>query len=257
MHISGLKARFEEAVKISRDASAFLLTHESLRRDIGSKAENDYVTEADKECERLILSRIVQAFPSDAILSEESGGTDHGCRWIVDPIDGTVNFMSSFPDYTISIAFQDEEGIAFGVVTVPRQGEEFTALRGEGAYLNGERIHVDEKIPLSQSLALLVPPHRHKEYLKTYMEGMERFYHIISDVRSIGSAALSLCYVASGRCSMYYEMALHIYDCAAGMIILEEAGGKFTFLTPGDDSWIDIAASRASSHCLMLETINA
>lgn len=252
-----LKRRFEAAGLIAEKAASYLLSHENLRTEITSKAENDYVTSADKECERLIISSILEAFPSDDVLGEESGDRDDKAkaRWIIDPIDGTVDFMASFPDYTISIAFQDEEGIAFGIVTVPRQKETFSAFRGEGAFLNGKRIHTDETMPLGKSLAILVPPHRHHELLHQYIEKMERFYYVISDMRSLGSAAISLCYVASGRCSMYYEIGLHIYDIAAGLIILREAGGKVAMVEK-DDGWIEIAASSDAAHRAMLEILD-
>ena len=256
MDNASLHARFEEARKAVNQASIFLLSHEDLRSSITAKAENDYVTSADKECERLILSALSGKFPEDSFLGEESG--THGesrCRWIIDPIDGTVDFMASFPDYTISVAFEDEDGLAFGIVMVPRQNEEFSAFRGEGAWLNGKRIHTDETTPLKETLAILVPPHRHHRYLREYMERMERFYYVISDMRSLGSAAISLCYVASGRVSMYYELGLHIYDCAAGIVIVKEAGGAVTLLTE-DEDWIEIAASSASAHDAMMGCIN-
>ena len=256
MDKAGLDRRFAEAERIARKASGFLLSHEDLRSEIAEKAENDYVTSADRECEGLIISEIRRSFPDDGVYGEESGGSSgSGPRWIIDPIDGTVDFMASFPDYTVSIAFEDEDGIAFGIVAVPRQGEIFTAMRGEGAYLNGKRIHTDETIPLGESLAILVPPHRYHSYLHDYMVKMEKFYSFVSDMRSLGSAAISLCYVASGRCSVYYELGLHIYDIAAGMLILSEAGGRIS-LTEKDGGWIDIAASSQQAYGRMMEIVD-
>lgn len=256
MERNDLEARYAKAVEIAREASLFLLSHENLRSEITAKAENDYVTSADRECERMIIGSIRESFPDDPILGEETGKSGDGSvRWIIDPIDGTVDFMTSFPCYTVSIAFEDEEGIAFGVVSIPRQNEVFTALRGSGAFLNGRRIMTDERTPLGESLAILVPPHRFHQYLDAYLRRMKRFYSVISDMRSIGSAAASLCYVACGRVSMYYELGLHIYDLAAGAIILREAGGRITFFTD-DESWLDIAASSAFAHDAMLECIN-
>ena len=256
MDRTALRKRFEEARHIAQEASSFLLSHENLRKSITAKAENDYVTSADKECERIIISRIRTSFPEDSILGEESGVLDgkRQSRWIIDPIDGTVNFMSSFPDYTISIGFEDEGELVFGVVMVPRQNELFSAFRGEGAFLNGEPIHTDETTPLSETLALLVPPHRHHALLHGYIEKMERFYYLVSDMRSIGSAALSLCYVAAGRCSIYYEIGLHIYDIAAGAVILREAGGCVNLVCK-DNDWIEVAASSSSSYEAMMEVL--
>ena len=255
MDKSSLKARFSLALDLAKEAGDFLLSHENLRSEISLKGENDFVTSADKASERLIIGRIKECFPEDAVLGEESGGARQGVRWIIDPIDGTVDFMTSFPAYTVSIGFEDEEGLAFGVIICPRQGEIFSALRGEGAYLNGKRIHTSEDLPLPESIAILVPPHRHKEHLHSYLETEEKLYYVLSDVRALGSAALSLCYVASGRCALYYERALHIYDVAAGVVIVREAGGKVTFLTDDEDN-LDLAASVSGSHEKLLEVIN-
>lgn len=251
-----LKVRFDKALEIADKASAFLLSHENLRSEISEKGTNDFVTVADRKCEELIISSILEAFPSDSIFGEESG-RHGGCRnrWIIDPIDGTVDFMSSFPDYTVSIAFEDDNGIAFGVVAVPRQHEVFSAFRGQGAFLNGKRIHTDESTPVSETVAILVPPHRYHDLLDGYMKQMRRFYETVSDMRSLGSAAISLCYVASGRVSMYYELGLHLYDIAAGLVILREAGGKVTLLSD-DEDWLDVAASCTAYHDRMMEIIN-
>ena len=199
MDNASLHARFEEARKAVQQASIFLLSHEDLRSSITAKAENDYVTSADKECERLILSALAGKFPEDSFLGEESG--THGesrCRWIIDPIDGTVDFMASFPNYTISVAFEDEDGLAFGIVMVPRQNEEFSAFRGEGAWLNGKRIHTDETTPLKETLAILVPPHRHHRYLREYMERMERFYYGAEEIDAAADIDLAAVPEAGG-----------------------------------------------------------
>lgn len=256
MNKDGIKSRLDKALSVAEHASEFLLEHESLRTSITSKAVNDYVTAADKKCEELIERELSSAFPEDSFYGEEGGekGDSKNC-WIIDPIDGTVNFMSDFPDYTISIAFRDEKGVQLGVVAVPRQKEVFYAMKGYGAFLNGERIHTAETVDINKTLALLVPPHRIHKYLDSYMAKMRRFYDSISDVRSIGSAALSLCYVAAGRCSMYYEMGLHTYDMAAGALIVEEAGGSVVLINP-DPDFIEIAASASVFKDKMIEIIN-
>lgn len=257
MEYSLLKRRYEEAIRIADEASSFLLSHESLRKDVSSKAENDYVTLADQSTESLIRDRILASFPDDIIFGEESGQDKSGAvRWIVDPIDGTVNFMSALPNYTVSIGFEDEDGLAFGVVQVPRQHEVFYAFRGEGAYLNGNRIHTDETMPLEKGLVILVPPHRHHSLIPAYMKRMERFYDRFSDARSFGSAAFSLCYVAAGRCLGYYEWGLCLYDCAAGLVILREAGGEVRFQR-FEEKWIDIIASSRSAFGAMSECADA
>lgn len=250
-----LKKRLDAALAAAEKAKEFLLSHEKMRFSVSDKGENDYVTEADKKSEKLIKDELLSLFPCDGWYGEESGKDgDEKRRWIVDPIDGTVDFMWSFPLYTVSIAFEDEEGIALGVVILPSQNEVFYALRGSGAFLNGERITLPEDIEVRKSLALLVPPHRVHDKLDEYIVRMRRFYDHFSDMRSIGSAACSLCYVASGRCASYYEEYLHLYDIAAGVLILREAGGMVSLKEEGD--YISVAASHKKVHSLVLELID-
>ncbi len=257
MEESLLKERFLLAKSIAKKVSDFLLANEKMRFEAIAKADNDYVTSADKLAEDLIENEIRSSFPDDSFYGEENGkiGSDQNRRWIIDPIDGTVDFMTGFPNYTVSIAFEDEDGLAFGVVAIPRQNELFSAFRSEGAFLNGKAIHTDEGSPLKKHLAILVPPHRHHELLDCYISKMRRFYDLVSDVRSVGSAACSLCYVACGRVAMYYEIGLKIYDCAAGIVIVKEAGGQVTLLSD-DEEWIEIASSTSSSHERMIGIIN-
>ncbi len=255
MDKSELKKRLAVALEIAKEASGFLLEHEKLRFSVEDKAEKDYVTKADKLTEEYIHGRIRKEFPLDGWLGEESGSCgDRRRRWIVDPIDGTVDFMWSFPLYTVSIAFEDEEGLALGVVTVPRQNEIFYAIRGEGAFLNGRRIEISGEIESGKSLALLVPPHRKHDSLDEYIVKMRRFYDHFSDMRSIGSAACSLCYVASGRSAIYYEEFLYRYDIAAGVLIVREAGGRVSLKWNGEG--VSILASASSVHDLGLELID-
>lgn len=257
MDTESLKARYQMAIEIEKEVGAFLLSHENLRHDIKQKATNDFVTVADQKAEDMIEEKIKELFPQDSILGEENGviASKSSNRWIIDPIDGTVDFMASFPNYTISIAFEDEDGIAFGIVYVVRQGELFSAFRGEGAYLNGKRFYTDEETPLDKQLAILVPPHRRHEHIDSFMVTMRKFYEYVSDLRSVGSAACSLCYVAIGRVALYYERALKVYDVAAGLFIVKEAGGKVTLLSD-DENWIDIVASSSFCHEKVLEIIN-
>ncbi len=251
-----IELRYKKALEVADKVSAFLLSHESLRRNVSDKAANDYVTAADKKAEEMIERELKSAFPDDSFYGEEGGREgDSDNLWIIDPIDGTVNFMNSFPCYTISIAFKDEDCMRLGVVALPRQNEVFSAIAGKGAFLNGERIHTEENGDMKKSLALLVPPHRIHQYLDGYMAKMRKLYEVISDVRSIGSAALSLCYVAAGRCDMYYEIGLHIYDIAAGALIVKEAGGAVTYIND-DEDFIEIVASSDRNHRKYLEIIN-
>ncbi len=243
-----LEKRFEVAHKVIHDATVFLLSHREMRNNIEQKGKNDYVTMADKECERIIESEIIRLFPNDALFGEENGEIGESRnRWIIDPIDGTVDFMTGYPNYTISIAFEDDEGLAFGLVMVVAQNELFSAFRGEGSYLNGVRIHTDETTDPSKQLVIMVPPHRQHEDMAYFMPRFVSLYDLFSDMRSLGSAACSMCYVASGRVQAYYEINLHLYDIAAGVVILNEAGGKVT-LKEKDGVWLDVIASSSFVH---------
>ena len=251
-----LEKRLDLALRVAEIAGDFLLSHSEMGRKVDQKAVNDFVTEADKMSEKIILDAIGKEFPEDGWLGEESGsGGNNKRRWIVDPIDGTVDYMCSFPNYTVSIGFEDEEGPALGVVTIPRQHETFWAIRGCGAYLNGKRIFTDEAKDYSRTLAILVPPHRHHELMDQYMERMVKFYSEFSDARSLGSCACSLCYVACGRCTAYYEMSLQPYDFAGGMVILREAGGKVTIQERDGGRSYDILATSSGIHNTTLELI--
>lgn len=243
--------RNELLVKLAHEASDLV---RDLHADgIVKKAANDFVTSADKSVESWIRGRITASFPEDAILGEEEGlaaGHD-GWSWVVDPIDGTVNFMNGFPLYSVSIAlYKDDECLA-GAVSNPFFDEHFTAMKGEGAYLNGKMIKASE-LPLETSLALVVPPHRFHESLGRFWEDERRIYDLVSDTRSIGSAALSLCYTACGRCSLYYEWYLHIYDIAAGCLVAREAGVD-VFLSQEGDLYKVLAVSAVHSKKVMKE----
>lgn len=234
-------SRFETALEIAREVSSFLRSSAGKGFSIEEKALNDYVTDSDRRAETMIRERILKEFPDDEILGEEYGVSGASKRlWIIDPIDGTVNYMNHFPFYTVSIAYEENGETVFGIVSVPEQGEIFYAKKGEGAYLNSEKIAVST-LESHKALAILVPPHRHHEELDGYLTSMRRLYEIYSDVRSIGSAALSLCYLASGRVSCYYERLLHIYDVAAGLLIAKEAGAEIAL--DCHDSFIDVIAT--------------
>ncbi|MDD3904188.1 MAG: inositol monophosphatase family protein [Sphaerochaeta sp.] len=200
-----------------------------------SKHTNDFVTDTDKASEKLIISIIKERFPLDAIFGEEtgsSGNSEHG-RWIIDPIDGTTNFFRSIPNYTISIAWEIEKHQPLvGVVFNPRQNELFWASKGKGAFLNGAPIKVSEVADPALALMVCVPPHRRHELSDAYFEKEKRLFAATSDIRSFGSCALELSYIASGRLDGYYELCLGYYDMAAGMILVQEAGGKVASADP-------------------------
>jgi myo-inositol-1(or 4)-monophosphatase len=191
----------------------------------------DIVTEADREVERLIRDRILEARPDDAILGEEGGSSDgtSGLTWVVDPIDGTVNYLYGIPHYAVSIAIVegDPDPLTWtglhGCVLNPAIGELFTGSRGEGAFLNGDGIHVADPVPLE--LALINTGFAYAAATRGKQgDVVTRLLPMVRDIRRFGTASLDLCMVANGRTNAYFERTLSPWDHAAGSIIAREAG---------------------------------
>ncbi|MBV9110276.1 MAG: inositol monophosphatase [Gemmatimonadetes bacterium] len=203
---------------------------------VREKERADLVTAVDEASERLILSRLRAAFPSDAVVAEEtaSAAVTSGRRWIVDPVDGTTNFVHGHPFVAVSIALVDDEGPAVGVVAAPLLREVFHAVRGAGAFLNGEPVRVSDAGDLRHSLlATGFPFKQGKGDLDAYMLLVADAVRNAQDVRRAGSAALDLAFTAAGRVEGYFEIGLAPWDVAAGILLVTEAGGRVTGW-PGD-----------------------
>ena len=220
------------AVETAREAGAILRREFDRPKEISYKGEVDLVTESDRRSEALIVARLREHFPGHAIIAEEgTGGEAAGAKycWNVDPLDGTTNFAHGYPCFAVSIGLaEDGEPIA-GVVFNPVSDEIFTAARGEGAYLNNERIRVSSVEKLANSLvATGFPTHQRKNSanMNYYWEFTLRTH----GVRRDGSAALDLCSVACGRFDAFWEFGLSSWDTAAGMLLVREAGGVVTDL---------------------------
>ena len=216
-------------------AGALMKAKISSRGGFSEKSEISIVTETDLACEKLILSKILGAFPDHSILSEESPakeGSHH--RWIIDPIDGTTNFAHTFPSACVSIAYEEDDKLMMGAVYDPFREEMFFAAKDAGAFLNGQRIFVSEVQTLSHSLLATGFPYDRKENADTYLAIIKKFLLLTHDIRRVGSAALDLCYVACGRFDGYWETNLQSWDKAAGMLLVTEAGGKISDYS-GDD----------------------
>lgn len=199
------------------------------KQKIRKKGEFNLVTAIDKASEKVIVDLILKRFPSHSILAEESPavkGSD--CRWIIDPIDGTTNFAHGFPLISVSIGFERNGRLEMGGVLDPTRNEFFFAERGKGAFLNHKRIHVSKVKTLSDALVVTGFPYDRKKNPGDYLAMLRAFLTRVQCIRRTGSAAIDLCYVASGRFDGYYEMKLNPWDKAAGMLILKEAGGKLT-----------------------------
>lgn len=222
------------AEKAARSAGEMLLNHPHTPAI--HKAENDFVTEMDVKSEQMIRSILLSACPEDDFYGEEGGGSlQADGRWIVDPIDGTSNFFKGEPLYTISIAYELHGELAVGCVFCPPTNEMFVAVKGEGATLNGQEIHVSDEYRSRESFLHVSFCHRDPEYNRYVMERMPELIRHFSDFRRSGSAAYDLTSVACGKCEGFFELGLHIYDIAAGVVIAHEAGAKITGWMDGDD----------------------
>jgi len=215
--------------EIAREAGTLLMSYFHQHVKIEYKGEADLVTIADRASEKLIRERIRSLWPAHDILGEEEGLIDTGSdyRWYVDPLDGTTNFAHGFPVFCVSMALDYKGRRIAGVVYDPTRDEMFAAEQGSGAYLNQQRIHVSKVANLAEALlATGFPSHKRHKNPNIY------FYHQITlrthGVRRAGSAALDLCCVASGRFDGFWEFNLNPWDTAAGVLIVEEAGGRVT-----------------------------
>ena len=229
-------------------ASVVLRHHEAgARIPYEAKARHDYVTAVDREAEEAIVRRIRESFPEHAILAEEAGGAveGRGHQWIIDPLDGTTNFIHGFPVFAVSVAAARIEGrgdgpprpseIVAGVVVDPLRGESFSATRGGGAFLNGERIRVSEAGDLDACLLSTGFPFRAQQLLPAYLAIFAELHGMTQGIRRPGAAALDLAAVACGRNDGFFEFGLSPWDMAAGALLIEEAGGIAREFRGGDD----------------------
>ena len=217
---------------VSAAKAAGELQRQRLRQehDIVFKGESDLVTEVDKGCEELIVGAILERFPSHDIIAEENVYPQRGSslRWIIDPLDGTTNYAHGFPWFAVSIAMEIDCEVQVGVVYNTMMDELFTAVRGEGASLNGERIHVSTRAPLKSALLATGFPYDKSWDRENNFANFERFQIASRAVRRAGAAALDLAYVAAGRLDGFWECKLKPWDVAAGTLLVEEAGGRVT-----------------------------
>jgi myo-inositol-1(or 4)-monophosphatase len=217
------------AVKAARNGSKVIL--QSVDRvyaiSINEKNRNDFVTEVDKKTEQEIIATIQKSHPEHSILGEEigliEGNPDY--QWIIDPLDGTSNFIHGFPQYAISIAFKNKGRIEQAVILDPIRDELFTASRGEGAHVNNRRIRVSDCKHPSKALLGTGFPFKYPHHFNAYLNTFQNLFPQVSDIRRAGSAALDLAYVAAGRLDGHWELGLQEWDIAAGALLIKEAGG--------------------------------
>lgn len=260
---------FERELEVARTAAMkageiIMASYSRLsERDVDEKGRNDFVTVVDRESQRAILAAVRGAFPNDTIVAEEAldpGYNDHADprrRWYIDPLDGTTNYIHAYPVFAVTIALEVDGELMVAVTYSPILNEMFHAVRGEGAWLNGHRIsvstvHEDNRIMLGTGF-----PFRARHMLDIYLKSFAFFFNRSRGVRRCGSAALDLAYVAAGRLDGFWELTLSAWDIAAGVLLVEEAGGRVsdffggkTYLKTGH-----VVVSNGLLHDWMLEGI--
>ena len=242
-------------------AGALLRSRYSERQEVAFKSTAvDLVTAADRDAEDLIVAALHAAFPEHGIEAEESPGRPgrDGYCWYVDPLDGTTNFAHGHPHFAVSIALARGDDLLLGVVYDPVREERFTALRGEGARLNGAPIRVSETRDFEQALLGTGFPYDRREHAAFYVAFLAEALRRTQGVRRAGSAALDLCYVACGRLDAFWEWKLHAWDLAAGRLILEEAGGRVSDFAgrPHRLTGEETAASNGRLHPALLDMLS-
>ena len=219
---------------------ACMKASKSLIRDFGeienlqisSKGPGDFVTSADKRTEKILIEELQKAHPEYGIITEETGiinKSNTKNRWIIDPIDGTMNFMNAIPQFAISVGYEEENEIKCGVIFNPILNEMFCAEKGNGAYLNNSRIRVSNQKKIKDSLVVTGGPKGVSKIKEKIFSEYINVSNNVANVRKFGSAALDVAYVACGRFDGYWQRELNYWDIAAGIIILKEAGGFVDF----------------------------
>ena len=233
------------AVRAARKAGS-IINRASLdggALNVRSKRANDFVTQVDQAAEQVIIDTVRKAYPDHGFLAEESGASGEKAEhvWIIDPLDGTTNFIHGFPQYCVSIGVQHRGGLAHAVVYDPNRNELFTASKGGGAFLNDRRIRVSPQIKLGDALVGTGFPFKELERLELYSRQLQHMMKNCAGVRRAGAAALDLAYVACGRLDAFWELGLSPWDMAAGVLLITEAGGlvgdlqgEQTFMESGD-----------------------
>ncbi|WP_293775408.1 inositol monophosphatase family protein [uncultured Oxalicibacterium sp.] len=220
------------AIKAARRAAAVInrASFDLDRIKVTEKKPNDFVTEVDQAAEQAIIEVLLNAYPDHAILAEESGASanlhdEKEFVWIIDPLDGTTNFIHGFPQYAVSIALQHKGQITQAVVYDPNRNDLFTATKGAGAFLNEKRIRVTRRDKMADALIGTGFPFRQGDNIDQYMKMFKIMTQSCAGLRRPGSAALDLAYVAAGRLDGFFEKGLQPWDIAAGSLLITEAGG--------------------------------
>ncbi len=251
----------ETALTAAREASAILMKHYGhvAKADIRKKSATDFLSFVDEQSEQRIREVILERFPDHAILGEEGGeqGRDRKALWIVDPLDGTKNYLSTIPFFAVSIALQWEGRLEVAVIADPVHGDYYTARRGGGAFKNGRAIRVSSITRLEEAFLATGFPFKTRNMLPRYMALFQEMFGRCVGVRRLGAAALDLALVADGVFDGFWEIGLKPWDVAAGALLVKEAGGRVTDFW-GDDKYLNnsyIAAGNGHIQPVMLDVI--
>lgn len=229
------------AVKAARRAGA-IINRASRDLDlltVTRKSHNDFVSEVDQAAEQTVIEVLLDAYPTHAILAEESGSRGE-CeyQWVIDPLDGTTNFLHGFPQYAVSIALLHKGAPAQAVIYDPTRNDLFTATRGGGAFLNDRRIRVSKRAQLNDALIGTGFPYTDFTHLDAYLGMFRDLLQKTAGLRRPGSAALDLAYTAAGRFDGFWEIGLNVWDIAAGCLLIQEAGGLVSDLA-GNETFLE------------------
>ena len=250
------------AIRAARAAGDVIIRQIDHVQDLPviKKSRNDFVTEVDKHAEIIIIDTLHKSYPDHAILAEESGQQgDSPYVWIIDPLDGTTNYLHGFPQYAVSIALQHNGELDQAVVYDPLRQELFTASRGGGAMLNNKRIRVSKQKHLDGALLGTGFPFKEQERLDEYLKTFRTLFPMTAGIRRAGAASLDLAYVACGRLDGFWELGLKPWDIAAGVLLIKEAGGLISDLD-NKDAYLkngDVITATPGIHNEMLNKLNS
>ena len=236
-------ANINVMVKACRKASKILIRDfgEVEKLQVSLKGPGDYVTASDKKTEKILIEELLKARPNYSVLSEEIGQVknDESFRWIIDPIDGTSNFLHGIPHFAISVGLEHNKEIICGIVYDPIKDEMFTAEKGNGSYMNNQRMRVSARSKLKDSIIYSGGPRFESKNKEKVFEEYKKFsLKVNTAIRKLGSASLDMAYVAAGRCDGFWQRDLSYWDIAAGIILVREAGGFVTDFK-GEDKFIE------------------
>ena len=256
-------ANINVMVKACRKASKTIIRDfgEIENLQVSLKGPGDFVTASDKKVEKILINELQKARPSYSILSEEIGqiNNDKSFKWIIDPIDGTANFLHGIPHFAISVGLEHDDEIICGIVYDPIKDEMFVAEKGNGSYLNNQRMRVSSRSKLKDCIVFTGGPKLDSKNKELALEEYKKFSSkILIPIRKLGSASLDMAYVAAGRCDGFWQRNLNYWDIAAGIILVKEAGGFVTDFE-GENRYVEnktILATNSRISKEMIEVLN-